>query len=792
MITIERITDISRPVQIDQLCGSEFTGEALAHTFRVAVVDGGEPVTLSGGLVSAYFLNASGQALELENGTISDGCAELTLPQACYGVPGRFLLTIFYTVTTDGTTDKTCIYAAAGSVTQSKSNPTYDPGDAVPDLSTLIQAASEAAADAQSALAQASAIVSYAAQTGQTAAEKTQARENIGAMGADDIRHVDGVEVAEWRRGYAITNNGSTVDVTAMNPSTTGFGCAVMDCSPGDVFVISGTGGSTVRLWCFITSTGAAIDPRAAASLTADKAIVIAPATAAKIVLNNKFTVNADAFAIKGYPISKRLDDVRIALGVDADANVVNFVPGYGIFTNGDTVDISSPTASTSGYAYAIADCSPGDVFTLTGKGGDGLRLWCFIDASGNALDPRAEASLTAYDLVVTAPASAAKLVVNSRLTQVPGTYLIKGRVIQKEIEANAADIAALQELGTYLPGADLLDGVTWTEGNYISYAGVVSTSDNLHCTDYIPVVGGRRCVVFAKFVSGSTTNVTTSIAAYDSGKNFLRRIGDITKNSGLAELSARLPADAAYVIISTGKATIVEKAMMFTQPSENWWPSRKWYALGDSITYGTVSTSASGSSRDPFRAYPVIAAKLLGYQLVNYAVPGMGFLQVAGMPPTGSPDNLPDVLAQSFTGAELVTVMLGTNDYGHDKTLGTIADTSATASVYGRIKLIVETMQTKCPTARLIFLTPIPRATAGSAATQYCKNAANGAGYTLDDVKDAIIESCEYYGIEYMNLQDTSPLNYANKGSFLLDNLHPSAAGHKRLGEWIASRIVF
>ena len=194
MITIERITDISRPVQIDQLRGSEFTGEALAHTFRVAVVDGGEPVTLSGGSVSAYFLNASGQALELENGTISDGCAELTLPQACYGVPGRFLLTIFYTVTTDGTTDKTCIYAAAGSVTQSKSNPTYDPGDAVPDLSTLIQRASEAAEDAQSALAQASAVVSYAAQTGQTADEQAQARANIDAACLTDTENA-------WIRG---------------------------------------------------------------------------------------------------------------------------------------------------------------------------------------------------------------------------------------------------------------------------------------------------------------------------------------------------------------------------------------------------------------------------------------------------------------------------------------------------------------------------------------------------------------------------------------------------------------
>jgi lysophospholipase L1-like esterase len=303
-------------------------------------------------------------------------------------------------------------------------------------------------------------------------------------------------------------------------------------------------------------------------------------------------------------------------------------------------------------------------------------------------------------------------------------------------------------------------------------------------------VAGGGRLLVRSTHTTTTSQNILTSVAAYDSNKTFIRRIGSVAGTSGTVSTTMKIPGNVAYIIISTGNATHTAKTQLFTGLSDDWWPARNWFVIGDSISYGSYSSSG-GLIRDPSVAWPMITASLLGYKLTNYAVPGMGFLQVAGMPP-GSDDDLIDVLNESYTGAELVTVMLGTNDYGHDKTLGTIADASSVASIYGRIKKIVETMQTKCPAARLIFLTPIPRATAGSAATQYCKNAANGAGYTLNDVKNAIIESCQYYGIEYINLQDTAPLNYANKGTFLLDNLHPSIDGHKRLGEWMASRLTF
>ena len=340
--------------------------------------------------------------------------------------------------------------------------------------------------------------------------------------------------------------------------------------------------------------------------------------------------------------------------------------------------------------------------------------------------------------------------------------------------------------------GNDLLTNTTWTNGYYVNSIGVVASSAASRMSDYIAVGTNNIGFMVTVHVTGNDTYITSSISAYDSEKEFIARLGTTAHRAGTASTRVTLPAKTAYIIISTGITTYMSRTSFYLEKRDVWWESRKWYAIGDSITYGTYSVSGGTYSRNPAIAHPVVCASLLGYNLTNYGVPGMGFVQVSTVAP-GTDSSLTDVLNNhTYDGAELVTVMLGTNDYGHSALLGTIADTSATASVYGRIKLIVETMQTKCPAARLIFLTPIPRATSGSAATQYCKHAANSAGYTLDDVKDAIITSCEYYGIEYLNLQDTGPLNYANKATYLYDNLHPSIAGHELLGRWLAREITF
>jgi lysophospholipase L1-like esterase len=217
---------------------------------------------------------------------------------------------------------------------------------------------------------------------------------------------------------------------------------------------------------------------------------------------------------------------------------------------------------------------------------------------------------------------------------------------------------------------------------------------------------------------------------------------------------------------------------------------SKNWYVIGDSISFGTYSESGGTIQRLPSIAYTTLSSERLGYNLTNYAVPNLGFT-VDATDESFTDLTLPDVLTNhAYDDADLVTIALGTNDYGRDGILGTIADNSSVNSVYGRIKLIVETLQTKCPRARIIFITPIPRETSGTISGRFCMTEPNNNGFTLNAVKEAIITACEYYGIEYINMTDTCVLNYSNYTVYQLDGLHPTITGHAKLADWFINRI--
>lgn len=194
MITIERTVDISKPIQTETLRGNEFKLEANAHTFRISVANNGAAVALTGS-VSASMLLADGSGLTL-GGSLDNGVAVLTLPQAAYGVPGRFMLAIYSVQTgeTEAETVKTCIYACVGAVINTYGEQQYDPGNLIPDAETLaayIEACQNATTAANTAAGRAETAaltaVTYAEQTGKTDAEKTQARTNIGAASDADV-----------------------------------------------------------------------------------------------------------------------------------------------------------------------------------------------------------------------------------------------------------------------------------------------------------------------------------------------------------------------------------------------------------------------------------------------------------------------------------------------------------------------------------------------------------------------------------------------------------------------------
>jgi len=301
-----------------------------------------------------------------------------------------------------------------------------------------------------------------------------------------------------------------------------------------------------------------------------------------------------------------------------------------------------------------------------------------------------------------------------------------------------------------------------------------------------VAVYGFSRAMEPLGFWDGTSAFSTSTATYLQGGKGFLLAKHKDYANIGYLRFSVKRPGSAtAFTDISqTDDLIIIGK-------HPRWYDSKTWVAIGDSITYGTYSYGSGSIARDPQGSYAYLASKRVGYRFVNAAVPNLGFTVDAT--DTSFPyRTLPDVLANTdFTNASIVTVALGTNDYGRDGTLGTLSDTSAVNSIYGRAKLIIETVQTQAPGARLIFVTPIPRETAGTANGRYDMTVRNGSGFSLSAVRTAILELCTLYGLECINWTDSCPINYFNCATYQLDHLHPTKAGHFLLGEAFAAKVI-
>lgn len=132
-----------RMVRMGQLFAQN---DKLAHSVSVTVTDGGSAADLSGLSASGYFIRPDDATVTVP-GTISGSTVLLTLPSACYEVPGRFSL-ILKIYDTDHAVP---VFWADGNITRSETDSVVDPARVVPDLAALlaqietIEAAVEAA-----------------------------------------------------------------------------------------------------------------------------------------------------------------------------------------------------------------------------------------------------------------------------------------------------------------------------------------------------------------------------------------------------------------------------------------------------------------------------------------------------------------------------------------------------------------------------------------------------------------------------------------------------------------------
>lgn len=245
--------------------------------------------------------------------------------------------------------------------------------------------------------------------------------------------------ITDYEMGHYITTNVSPVDITSRGSGS--WFCKIIDCSAGDSFTISGTGGAGSRLWAFIDSNNNLLDLSAANAVEKDL-IITAPANSSKLILN--FNSNYDWKSFYGKEINGKIErnsvnisnlQTRMSNAEDllALVRVGDFEAGKYIATNGSSFNPSS--RGSGSYYCKIVPCQAGDSFTIvSGTGGFSPRLWAFAKSDNTILDPRAGANASANNLIITAPENATQLVLN--FTSAPGYPVVYyGKTVDARIK---------------------------------------------------------------------------------------------------------------------------------------------------------------------------------------------------------------------------------------------------------------------------------------------------------------------------------------------------------------------
>ncbi|MGL5087758.1 MAG: SGNH/GDSL hydrolase family protein, partial [Clostridium sp.] len=127
----------------------------------------------------------------------------------------------------------------------------------------------------------------------------------------------------------------------------------------------------------------------------------------------------------------------------------------------------------------------------------------------------------------------------------------------------------------------------------------------------------------------------------------------------------------------------------------------------------------------------------------------------------------------------DVITIMGGTNDWAGRKNIGTIADTTRD-TYYGAYKYIIESIQTRIPTCRIILICP----PFGYYNAGLGNGELNNVGKTTRDFGNAVKELGQYYGLPVIDMRGNQGVNKINKDTLLVledVQVHMTVEGNKR-----------
>lgn len=223
-----------------------------------------------------------------------------------------------------------------------------------------------------------------------------------------------------------------------------------------------------------------------------------------------------------------------------------------------------------------------------------------------------------------------------------------------------------------------------------------------------------------------------------------------------------------------------------------------KWCAMGDSITEGYYSyykEDGTGyyTTNKTETWCPLVAAKN-NWGLTNIGQGGRGYVFVRS-----ESDESAYALARrtDYTAYDLVTLAYGVNDWKGNAVIGDITDDGSAetpTTMIGGMKAVIEAIMASNPHIKIVVITPINSLgynfNYGTKETNWGLGHSFSNSGTLEDVFEAIVSVCDYYGIEYIDMTHYSCINRLNIETCLIDGVHPSLAAHAMMASELAKKI--
>lgn len=190
---------------------------------------------------------------------------------------------------------------------------------------------------------------------------------------------------------------------------------------------------------------------------------------------------------------------------------------------------------------------------------------------------------------------------------------------------------------------------------------------------------------------------------------------------------------------------------------------------MGDSITYGI----GTNSQIETF-GYPL--ASMMGAVVVNNY--GISASTVAGG------NKYSAAFINRYTSmdptADLIIFFGGTNDYKFGVPLGKAWDCTPD-TFYGGLNMIMRDLKNYYPNSRIVFMTPLQRSDYTSP---------NADGKYLNEYRDAVKIMANAYDIQVIDTYAGVDLRN-DLPTFMPDGLHPNAAGHALIANYVYSQLA-